>query len=180
MFEYENTQQTAESTETTEAASGTAEAAEALSSLIVELAQAKDRFARLGADFNNYKRRSEMERTAASVSAYAEVITKFLPLVDDLGRALDAFTPVQAEESGAAAIAFREGVSLIAANAKKSIAALGITEIEATGPFNPDLHEALMHVDSPDHASGEIVTVFVAGYTYKGLVVRHAKVSVAR
>ncbi len=134
----------------------------------------KDQFLRLNADFQNYKRRIERERTEWTHIMQADIIEKMLPLVDDLERA------VQTAEGSQAAPAWIEGFQLILKNFKKTLTSLGVEEIVATGTFNPELHEALMNVESSEHQSGNIVQLLSKGYTFKGKVIKHARVSVAK
>lgn len=149
-----------------------------------EDAEYKEKFLRLSADFLNHKRRTEQERFSMIQSAYADVIAKFIPVIDDLGRALATVSVEQAGSSEVSVSAenksFIDGVSLVYKNAQKTLTDLGVTEIVSHGKFDPNYHEALMQVDSAEHQSGDIVTVFVPGYSYRGSVIRHAKVSVAR
>jgi len=136
----------------------------------------KELFLRANADLQNFKRRMERERMDWTQLIQAETIEKFLPLVEDLQRALEASTKSAPEASGA----WLEGFALILKNLKKKLSELGVEEIVATGTFNPELHEALMQVDSPTHISGNIVQQLEKGYTYKGKVIKHARVSVAK
>ena len=69
---------------------------------------------------------------------------------------------------------------LIQKNIKKTLADLGVNEIETTGKFNPEYHEALAQLEAPEVKSGSIVQVFSKGYMFKGKVLKHAQVSVAK
>ena len=132
------------------------------------------------ADFANYKRRVEKERLEWAVSAQSSVISSILPFIDDFDRAL------QSTESTATLFENQEfnswiaGFNLIAKNLHKSLETLGVKEIDGTGDFNPELHEALVQVDSDKHSSGQIVQVLSRGYSFKGQIIRHARVSVAK
>jgi molecular chaperone GrpE len=136
----------------------------------------KDLFQRTTADFQNYKRRIERERVDWAHMIQSETIEKVLTVVDDLERAIQAaHNSPQADNT-----AWIEGFDLILKNFKKKLAELGVEEVPATGEFNPEFHEALMHVDSPEHQSNQIVQILSRGYSLKGKVITHARVSVAR
>ena len=135
-----------------------------------EIAACKDQLLRVTADFQNFRKRTEKERVDWAITAQASVINKLLPVVEDLDRALTA--------SSAAGQA--EGLVLVHKNLKKALADLGVEEIQCSGEFDPSIHEALTQVDKPDATSGSIVEVYAPGYTFKGTVLRHAKVAVAK
>lgn len=135
----------------------------------------KENFLRLSADFSNYKRRVEKEREEWMRTAQASVIEKIIPLVSDLERAFDAAEKVTSSDNNT----WLEGFRLIEKNLKKTLKELGAEEIESSGLFNPELHEALMRTPSETIPSGSIVQTFNKGYTFKGRVLKHAQVSVA-
>jgi molecular chaperone GrpE len=137
----------------------------------------KELFLRTSADLQNFQRRIERERLEWAQLMQADIVQKFIPFCQDLDRAIEssaktATTPQAAE--------LLEGFKLIAKNLHKTMIDLGIQEVSTTGPFNPELHEALMTVESPNHKSGDIVQVLDKGYTFKGKVLKHARVSVAK
>lgn len=134
-----------------------------------EIAACKDQLLRVTADFQNFRKRTEKERIDWGVMAQASVINKLLPVVEDLDRALSA-----SAETGQA------GLVLVHKNLKKALAELGVEEIPCSGAFDPSVHEALTQVDKSDVSSGSIVEVYAPGYTFKGTVLRHAKVAVAK
>lgn len=142
-----------------------------------ESSQWKDQFLRVTADFQNYKKRVERER--ADIVKYAQIglIEKLLPLIDDLERALmvSSSHATQGEMQS-----WLEGLSLIDKKLHKFLSDLSIEEIPASGQFNPQFHEALIHVDAPDKTTGEIVEVLSKGYKLGDAIIRHAKVSVAK
>lgn len=157
------------------------EAAEEETASTVEMPESraveyKEQFLRVTADFNNYQRRMTKERAQWMRTAQTGIIEAFLPIIDDVERAVAAVEGKELDEAGQAVV---EGVSLVAKNIQKVLADLGITEIDCTGGFDPALHEALMQTESADHESGQIMAVLSKGYQYKDVVVRHAKVSVA-
>jgi molecular chaperone GrpE len=136
----------------------------------------KDLYQRATADFQNYKRRIERERVEWAHTAQADTIEKILPVVDDLERAIATAQQTPTAENAA----WIEGFELILKNLKKKLTEMGVEEVPATGEFNPEFHEALMNVDSQDHQSNHIVQVLSRGYSLKGKVIKHARVSVAR
>lgn len=136
----------------------------------------KEQFLRVTADFNNYQRRMTKERAQWMQTAQVSIIEAFLPIIDDIERAVAA---ASAEGGETANDAVAQGVSLVAKNVQKVLTDLGVTEIDCSGAFDPALHEALMQTESADHESGHILSVLSKGYQYKDVVVRHAKVSVA-
>jgi molecular chaperone GrpE len=135
----------------------------------------KELFLRVTADLQNFKRRTERERSEWATLIQIDVIEKIIPILDDLERALANARQQSLPET----TSWLEGFQLIAKNFKKDLTELGVEEISTSGLFNPELHEALMQVTSSDHRSGEIVQEFRKGYTLKGKVLRHAQVSVA-
>jgi len=142
----------------------------------------KNQFLRLSADFANYKRRSEKERGELLSMGQAAIIRAFLPLVDDIERALMAARQVADSSSseGTGLKSVIDGLSLVEKNMCKVLEDVGVQEIACSGSFNPEQHEALMQVAGQEGLeSGAIVQVLSKGYTHKGSVIRHAKVSVA-
>jgi molecular chaperone GrpE len=137
----------------------------------------KDKFTKLGADFENFKRRVERERREWMHVAESGILEDLLPIFDELDRALELS---EKEARGEAAHKWLEGFKLIQKNWKKKLVDLNIKEIEASGEFNPEYHEALMQVSDAAQEPGHIVQTFAKGYTFKDKVIRHAKVSVAK
>lgn len=138
-----------------------------------ELLSLKSQLVRVNADFINFKKRVTKERAEWEDFAQTEIVQSFLPLVDDLERAL------QNSEQEKSSPLF-DGLNIILKNLKKTFDNLDVKEIDCTTDFNPDLHEALMQVHSKEHKRGQIVQVLNKGYTFKNKVIRHAKVSVAK
>jgi len=146
------------------------------SSCCKELEDTKEKLLRVNADFQNFKRRVETERAEWIQMAQAGIMEKFLPVTDDLDRAILACEKEDNQEKKA----WLEGFKLIQKNLNKTFSDLGIKEIDCSSDFNPEYHEALMSIDSPDYKSGQIVQVLHKGYMFKDKVLRHAKVSVAK
>ncbi len=131
---------------------------------------------RVSADFANYKRRVEKERLEWMQTAQSSILQKILPIIDDLERAL-AHTEnnVSVEQNP-----WIEGFILIQKNAKKLLDDLGVEQIDASGKFDPEFHEALVSVHAQDKQPEQIVDVLRKGYLFKGKVLRHTQVSVAK
>jgi molecular chaperone GrpE len=134
----------------------------------------KKQLIQVSADFQNFKKRVEKEKTEWINIAQAEIISAFLPFIDDLERA------IRSCEEHDEKVSWLEGFKIIQKNLKKTFDNLGVKEIDCSDEFDPQYHEALMSVDSDDHESGQIVQVLNKGYLYKDKVLRHAKVSVAK
>jgi molecular chaperone GrpE len=136
----------------------------------------KNLFLRTNADLQNFKRRVEKERAEWSVLIQADVLERILPIVDEFETAVQ----IAEQKAPEGSQIWLEGFQLILKNLKKQLAELGVEEIDTTGIFNPEFHEALMQVESTDRPSGQIVQQFSRGYSFKGKVIKHARVSVAK
>ncbi len=143
-------------------------------------AEAKEHYERLtymAAEFDNYRRRTQKEKEKLFSDAIVEVAAAFLPVLDNLERAVKAAEGVESQE----AVTLRDGVSMVARQCAEALSKLGIQEIAAQGAtFDPVYHNAVMHVEDETFGTSEIVDVFQKGYLYKeDTVVRHAMVKVA-
>ena len=130
-----------------------------------------DRLKRNMAEFDNFRKRTEKEKSSMYVIGAKDIIEKILPVVDNFERGL-----AQAPEDDP----FAEGMQKIYKQFTTTMEGMGVEPIEAVGKeFNPDFHNAVMHVE--DEAVGENIVVeeLQKGYTYKGFVVRHSMVKVA-
>lgn len=139
------------------------------------LAEANDKYLRLAAEFDNFKRRTQKEKGQIYVSAACDVIEAVLPFIDNINRA----TSVDVESEDATKLL--EGIKLVERQFMDTLKNLGVEEIKAVGEkFDPNLHNAVMHVDD-ETVDGEeiIVEEFVKGYIYKDKVIRHSTVKVA-
>lgn len=139
------------------------------------LAEANDKYLRLAAEFDNFKRRTLKEKTQIYTNAAADVIEAVLPFVDNINRA----TSVEVESEDAKKLL--EGIRLVERQFLDAIKALGVEEIKAVGEkFDPNLHNAVMHIDDSEIDGEEvIVEEFIKGYIYKDKVIRHSTVKVA-
>jgi molecular chaperone GrpE len=136
-----------------------------------ELAAEKDRYLRLYAEYDNYRKRSQKEREALYGDIKAEIIAELLPVYDNLSRALaaDCCDP-----------AYQKGVQMTMNQLTAIFEKLGITAIETKEqPFNPELHNAVLHVEDEGLGQNVIVEEFQKGFKYKDKVIRCAMVKVA-
>src|SRR5215213_3004526 len=144
-----------------------------------ENAELKDRFARRQADFENYRKRVERERTETYNRVVADVAAKLLPVVDNLKRALDAEATVEASESDEFRH-FLSGVDLISKQLNGVLEALGVKLIAAVGEqFDPHIHEAVVTEPTDDYAPDTVIQELVAGYRLGDKLIRPALVKVA-
>ncbi len=129
------------------------------------------------AEFFNYKKRMERELSQGGQNAFGNAIRRYLDIADDLARALkNKNRPT--ESNGAI---WAEGIDLIYKKMIGAFEADGIKMIDTDGKFfDPNLHEAISHEDSPDHESGQIIEMVQPGYTLGDRVIRPARVRVAR
>jgi molecular chaperone GrpE len=158
------------------------ESTTAYNQLAQELQQAQDQaktyfdgWQRERADFANYKRRVDRDQQMLSQNITAEVVKKYLTILDDLERAL------KTRPSEGLAAAWSNGIDLIFRKLQNILDAEGIKRIPAEKEqFNPARHEAISYEESPDHESGQIIEVVQQGYTIGDRVLRPALVRVAR
>lgn len=177
----ESTQQEQSVNEKTQSAADNAQAAAEnaapapeTDTLRAELEAANDKYLRLMAEFDNYRRRTARERLELIETADKEVLTGFLPVVDDCERALDTLRNSEASE---AAI---EGTELILNKLMSYLKSKGVEKIDAKGkPFNTDEHEAVAQFPAPaPEQKNRVIDVTQNGYTLRGKVIRYAKVVV--
>lgn len=137
-----------------------------------ELDETKERLLRLSAEYSNYKRRSEKEKQETYVYAKAETIKELLPVIDNLERALANETKDYD--------ALKKGVEMTFSNLSAILQKLGIEVFGKPGEtFDPNLHNAVMHVEDENYKTGEIVDVFQKGYKIGDKIVRPAMVKSA-
>ena len=131
----------------------------------------KDKYLRLLAEYDNYRKRSVKERESIYQDVCADTVTKFLPVYDNLVRALDQATCDEA---------YRKGVEMIMAQLRDILSRMGVTEIESLGQkFDPALHNAVMHEEDETKGEGEIVQELQRGFKMGDKVIRFAMVKVA-
>ncbi|MBR5501274.1 MAG: nucleotide exchange factor GrpE [Clostridia bacterium] len=133
----------------------------------------KDRYTRMCAEFENYKRRTGKELDARYADAKGDVWKNILPVVDNFERAL-------AQETDESNASYKQGVEMIYRQLVEAMKAAGVEEIEAlNAEFNPEFHNAVMHVDDESVGANIIVDVFAKGYKMGDKVLRYSMVKVA-
>ncbi|HSR48723.1 MAG TPA: nucleotide exchange factor GrpE [Anaerolineales bacterium] len=158
-----------------EAPAVSAEAAAELEALRTQADEYLDGWQRARAEFANYKKRIEREQEEARTRTTAAVITKILPIADDLERAL------RERPNTSEAGSWAEGIELIHRKLTALLDAEGVERIPAEGePFNPELHEAVTYEASDDHNEGQVIEVIQQGYRLGERVLRPARVRVAK
>jgi molecular chaperone GrpE len=136
------------------------------------VAEYKDGWQRSVADFQNYRRRVEAEKAETYQNAVGSIIKRYLPILDDMERAL-ATRPAD--------LAWVDGIELIYRKLQCILESEGLKRIEAEGQmFDPNFHEAIMQVPSEDHESGQVIAVVQNGYMLGERVIRPAIVRVAQ
>jgi len=136
----------------------------------------KNNYVRLSADFDNFKRRIAGERALWMQMAQSELLRDILPIVDDFERAL----PKKENELETNVRSWLHGFTMVHKAFSDLLHKIGVKEITVHDTFDPEHHEAIAHVNSPDHESGSIVAVMQKGYRFKDVVLRPAKVSIAK
>jgi len=133
-----------------------------------------DRWMRKAAEFDNYRRRVERERREHADQAVVDLLQELLLVVDDFDLALTV-------DAGESAAAYRKGVELIHAKLHDLLRKQGVKPIEAVGAdFDPNLHQAVLHEESPGHRDGEVISEMRKGYTIGDRLLRPAMVKVAK
>lgn len=151
-----------------------AETAEAVEQLTAKLDAATKQYTRLQADFDNYRRRTREEQARLSTTVTGDVLKKFLPVLDNIDRALAHM------EKDKNAGPYLEGFNLLKKGLEKVLADFGVKEMDAQGKaFDPHFHEALMEIQSDDVDKDTVSAVLQKGYMMGDAVLRPAKVQVA-
>ena len=150
----------------------TREQVEQMELAVKQLEATKDQFARLAAEYDNYRKRTAKEKETLYQDAKADTIREFLAVYDNLERAAAA--------PGGEDDPHKKGLEMIFTQYRELLKKLGVSEIEAQGrPFDPERHEAVMHVDDENLGENEVAQVFQAGFLLGDRVIRHAVVQVA-
>lgn len=145
---------------------------DALKEKIEEL---EDKVKRQMAEFDNFRKRTDKEKAAMFETGAKSVVEKILPVVDNFERGLAALSEEEQKEP------FAEGMLMIYKQLMTELDSLGVKPIEAVGQeFNPDLHNAVMQVESDEYEEGIIAQELQKGYLYRESVVRHSMVAVAQ
>ncbi len=131
----------------------------------------EDKYVRLCAEYDNFRRRSQKEKEGIYSDAAADTVKALLPVYDNLERALKQDT---ADE------AYKKGVEMTMAGLRKALEGLGVTEIAAVGqPFDPNVHNAVMHIEDDNLGENTVAEVFQTGFMLGEKVIRFAMVKVA-
>ena len=137
-----------------------------------QLASVTDQFTRLTAEYDNYRKRTAKEKETIYQDAKLDTVKAFLAVYDNLERAVATDADPDSPH--------RKGLELIFSQFKEILKKLGVEEMEALGqPFDPQRHNAVMHIESEDLGENVVSQVFQAGFTLDGKVVRFAIVQVA-
>ena len=133
-----------------------------------------DKLTRQMAEFDNFRKRTEREKSQMYEIGAKDIIDKILPVVDNFERGLDAVKEDQKEDP------FVQGMEKVYKQLMTTLEGVGVTPIEAVGKeFNPDFHNAVMHVEDENFGENIIAEEFQKGYMYRDSVVRHSMVKVA-
>ena len=143
--------------------------------LQARLQEKEDKYVRLYAEFDNFKRRTQRERLQLMETAGSKTMKALLPVLDDFDRAAQV-----AEKDAATAEIWNSGIGLVQKKLLQALGTQGLQAMESTGEaFNADLHEAVTEVPMPEMA-GKVVDTVERGYTLNGRIIRHAKVVVGK
>lgn len=136
----------------------------------VAAAEQNDRYLRMAAEYDNFRKRSAKEKEGIYADAYADALKSILPIIDNLERAVGV--------EGAEALS--KGLEMTLKGAAEALEKMGVEPFGAEGDtFDPNMHSAMMMVDDENHKEGEIVTVFQKGYRKGDKIIRYAMVTVA-
>lgn len=178
IMNTENTSENAaENVENTDAPTNETEQAAELSAeekLQGEVQQLNDKYLRLYAEFDNYKRRTQKERVELLQTAGKDVIVSLLPVLDDFDRALKAM------ETATDVAPVKEGILLVSTKLKNTLAQKGLKDVDSINqPFDTDFHEAITNIPAPtEKLKGKVLDEVEKGYTLNDNVIRFAKVVV--
>ena len=140
----------------------------------IAIADLTDRLKRSMAEFDNFRKRSEKEKATMFDMGVGSIAEKILPVVDNFERAMAA-APKEGDGK-----AFAEGIAMIYNQLKKTLEDLGVKPIDCVGqPFDPNFHNAVMHVEDESLGENVVAEELLKGYMYKDSVLRHSMVKVA-
>lgn len=141
-----------------------------------QVSELTDDLQRTRADFENYRKRVEMEKTAAREAGQSSAILKLLPVIDNIERAV-AYTPDDLKDNK-----WAQGIAGLVKNLEKSLESLNLKRINSKSgsDFNPDLHEAIQFDEDAEGEKEVIAEELQAGYTLSGRPIRHAMVKVTK
>ena len=130
--------------------------------------ETNDKYLRVMAEYDNFRKRTAKERDGIYAEAFSDAVKQLLPVIDNIERSV---TFVSDEET-------KKGLNMIITQMTEALNKMGVTVIE-TKEFDPNVHNAVMHIDDESYGEGEIVEVFQKGYKYKEKIIRYAMVKVA-
>ena len=135
-----------------------------------ELAEQNDKYMRMMAEYDNFRKRSAKEKEGTYADAYADALTSIIPMIDNLERAVGVTD----------ADGVLKGLEMTLKGASEALTKMGVESFGAEGDqFDPNIHNAVMMVESDERAEGEIVSVFQKGYKKGDKIIRYAMVTVA-
>ncbi|WP_294157114.1 nucleotide exchange factor GrpE [uncultured Clostridium sp.] len=135
-----------------------------------ELDATKDSLLRLRAEYDNYRKRTTKEKEGIYSDAYVDVVKEILPIIDNLERAIAADGSLED---------LKKGVEMTMKGCQDAFDKLGIEEIDATGEFDPNFHNAVMHIEDENLDKNVVAEVFQKGYKKDNKIIRHTMVKVA-
>lgn len=137
-----------------------------------ELLTKAEQYQRLLAEYDNFKKRTIREKEGIYTDGVRDTVSELLPIIDNLNRALDAFEDKESEHC--------KGVEMVLKQTQEAFKRLGVSEIKSVGEqFDPELHNAVMHIEDDAVTENTVVEEFQKGYIYKDKVIRHSMVKVA-
>lgn len=140
----------------------------------IQIEELNDKYKRTMAEFDNFRKRTEKEKSAMYEIGAKDIVEKILPIVDNFERGLGILTEEEKAEP------FADGMDKVYKQLLKALEEAGVKPIEAVGAeFDPNLHNAVMHVDDEEAGDNVVVEEFQKGYMYRDYVVRHSMVKVA-
>jgi molecular chaperone GrpE len=139
-----------------------------------KLKEQEDRYLRLAAEFDNFRKRTARQFETMAIASVERIVLPLLEVVDNFQRALEAASSENGEP-------FKKGMELIYQQLRDVLKREELEEIESLGkPFDPNLHDAIMQVESNEYEEGIVVHELLKGYRLKGKVIRHARVAVSK
>lgn len=137
-----------------------------------EITELNEKYMRLVAEYDNFKKRTVKEKEALYANSVCDIVKELLPVVDNLERAMNSFEDKESEHY--------KGFEMVLRQTNDIFDKIGVEEIKAEGEaFNPDLHNAVMHIDDENFGENVVAEQFQKGYTYKDKVIRYSMVKVA-
>ena len=135
-----------------------------------ELDATKDRLLRLTAEYDNYRKRTAKEKEGIYSDAYVDVLKEIIPILDNLERAVAADGSIED---------LKKGIEMTIKGCQDSFTKLGVEEIDTSGEFDPNVHNAVMHIEDENLDKNVIAEVFQKGYKKDDKIIRHTMVKVA-